>query len=354
MAGDDEGVSPNEFEHQVPTDTARPSLELQNLQRILDSTVFPGGLIGSSPPITFIHELIAKTIDRDFQVLILGETGTGKELVARSVHFSGTRKHRPFIAVDCSAISTMLFESELFGYVRGAFTGAAQDHKGLFQAAETGTLFLDEIGELPKQLQSKLLRVIQEGEVRRVGSTQTLPVDVRVIAATNRDLQQAVEKGEFREDLYYRLNVFQIVVPPLRQHRLDIPLLVAAFIRKYADPRRPITGVGMDFWTAAMGYAWPGNVRELEHSVARSIALGSGPTLHDEDRCVLLLRRGQNIDLGCAQPLTVVEKKMIWEALRETGGNKPAAALILGIGKTTLYRKMKEYGFSTPITSESF
>ena len=353
---DDEGVSLHEFEQQVPTETTRPDPELQNLQRILGSTVFPGGLIGSSPAIQAIHTLIAKTVDRDFQVLILGETGTGKELVARCVHFSGTRKDRPFVAVDCSAISATLFESELFGYVRGAFTGAAQDHKGLFQAAETGTLFLDEIGELPKELQSKLLRVIQEGEVRRVGSTETLPLDVRVIAATNRDLKQAVEKGEFREDLYYRLNVFEITVPPLRHHKLDIPLLVAAFLRKYDDPVRPITGIASEFWVDVMGYDWPGNIRELENMVERSIALGSGPILRDEDRRQLLCRTGKSIERRCAEPLAALEKRTILKAIAETNGDRPAAARILGIGKTTLYRKLKGYGFSsapqTPITSE--
>jgi transcriptional regulator with PAS, ATPase and Fis domain len=344
---DDQGVRPNEFDQEVPTETAPPDLELQNLQRILDSTIFPGGLIGSSPAIQAIHTLIEKTVDRDFQVLILGETGTGKELVARSIHFSGARKHRPFVAVDCSAISATLFESELFGYVRGAFTGAAQDHKGLFQAAETGTLFLDEIGELPKELQSKLLRVIQEGEVRRVGSTETLPLDVRVIAATNRDLKQAVEKGEFREDLCYRLNVFQIVVPPLRHHRLDIPLLVTAFLKKYDDPCRPITGIANDFWIDVMGYDWPGNIRELENLVERCIALGSGPILRDEDRCTPLWRTGENMERRCAERLSVVERRTILKAISETDGDKPAAARILGIGKTTLYRKLKAYSFTS-------
>jgi len=346
--GDKESACPNVFEEQqVPTETAQCDLELQQLRSILDSTVFPGGLIGCSPAIRAIHQLIAKTIDRDFQVLILGETGTGKELVAGCIHYSGTRKSSPFVAVDCSALTPTLFESELFGYVRGAFTGAVRDRKGLFQAADTGTIFLDEIGELPKELQGRLLRAVQEGQVRRLGSTETLPVDVRVIAATNRDLKQAVEKGEFREDLYYRLNVFQITVPPLRQRRADIPLLVAAFLKKYDDPSRPITGIAREFWTELMGYEWRGNVRELESLVERSIALGSGPILRDEDECRPLWQTGQNIERRCAQPLSVVEKHTILAALNETGGDKVAAARILGIGKTTLYRKIKEYRFST-------
>src|SRR5712691_6323511 len=181
--GDGEGVCPNVFqEQQVPTEISQCDFELQRLRSILDSSVFPGGLIGSSPAIRAIHQLIEKTIDRVFQVLILGENGTGKELVARCIHYSGVRKNCPFVAVDCSALAPTLFESELFGYVRGAFTGAIRDRKGLFQAADTGTIFLDEIGELPKELQGKLLRAVQEGEVRRLGSTETLPVDVRIIA----------------------------------------------------------------------------------------------------------------------------------------------------------------------------
>jgi two-component system response regulator HydG len=346
--GDKESACANVLqEQQVPTEIAQCDLELQQLRSILDSTVFLGGLIGSSPAIRAIHQLIVKTIDRDFQVLIMGETGTGKELVARCIHYSGTRKNCPFVAVDCSALAPTLFESELFGCVRGAFTGATRDRKGLFQAADTGTIFLDEIGELRKELQGKLLRAVQEGEVRRLGSTETLPVDVRIIAATNRDLKQAVEKGEFREDLYYRLNVFQITVPPLRQRRADIPLLVAAFLKKYDDPSRPITGIAREFWTELMGYEWRGNVRELESLVERSIALGSGPILRDEDECRPLWQTGQNIERRCAQPLSVVEKHTILAALNETGGDKVAAARILGIGRTTLYRKMKEYRFST-------
>src|SRR5882762_1669909 len=303
--------------------------ELQRLQHVLETTVFPGGMIGSSPPITVIHELLQRTAEREFQVLILGETGTGKELVARCVHLSGKRKYRPFVAVDCSAISHTLFESELFGYVKGAFTGAAQDRKGLFQAAESGTLFLDEIGELPKELQAKLLRAIQGSEIRKVGSTELLPVDVRIIAATNRDLKRAVEKGEFREDLYYRLNVVQIAVPPLRHRKLDIPLLVAAFLKKYDDPDRQITGIGADFWSGVMQHDWPGNVRELEHLVQRCIVLGSGPTLHDEDHPRILGRTGDMIERRAAEPLAVLEKRTILKAISETGGNTPAAARIL-------------------------
>jgi transcriptional regulator with PAS, ATPase and Fis domain len=347
----DHEESTNAFVDQADASTERCKYQLRQLQRTLESSVFPAGLIGCSPKIRSIHQLIEKTIDQKFPVLVLGETGTGKELVARCVHSSGSRKDRPFVPVDCSAITISLFESELFGYVRGAFTGASQDRSGLFQAAHTGTLFLDEIGELPKELQAKLLRAVQEREVRRVGSTQTLPVDVRVIAATNRNLKEAVQKGTFREDLYYRLNVFEIALPALRQRRQDIPLLVASFLNKWSDPNRPITAIADDFWTAVMGHEWPGNVRELESFVARSIAIGSGPTLHDEDRCMLLARTGKNlvaVERRAAEPLSVLERRTILKAMSETRGDINAAARILGIGRTTIYRKLREYGFGVP------
>jgi transcriptional regulator with PAS, ATPase and Fis domain len=354
MADDGEGAA-DQFQADVLQQKKTRSFDLQSLRHILSATVFPGGLIGHSPSIQAIHQLIEKT-DYAFPVLILGETGTGKELVARCVHFSGARKTGPFIPIDCSAITVTLFESELFGYVRGAFTGASRDHSGLFQAAHTGTLFLDEIGELPRELQAKLLRAIQEREVRRVGSTETLPVDVRIIAATNRELKQAVKTGAFREDLYYRLNVFEIALPALRERKQDIPILVASFLSKYADPDRQITGIADDFWSATMSHQWPGNVRELESFVARCIAIGSGPILHDEDRCMPLWRTGVGIERRSAEPLDVLERRTILKAMSETGGDKLAAARILGIGKTTLYRKLKAYRFDSssqlPVASE--
>ncbi len=331
MADDGERVADQFQEPEFPQKTTTNYLALQRLRHILETTVFPGGLIGSSHAIEAIHQLLQKIIESECRVLILGETGTGKELVARCVHLSGARKHRPFVAVDCSAISNTLFESELFGYVKGAFTGAVRDHKGLFQAAETGTLFLDEIGELPKELQAKLLRAIQEGEIRRVGSTELLPVDV-----------------------YYRLNVVQISVPTLRHRKVDIPLLVAAFLKKYEDPYRTITEIGADFWSGVMEYNWPGNVRELEHLVQRCIVLGSGPVLHDEDRPRILWQTGEIIERRAAEPLAALERRAILKAIAETDGDKPAAARILGIGKTTLYRKLKEYRFNSsqiPIAS---
>jgi transcriptional regulator with PAS, ATPase and Fis domain len=328
----------------------KPSDELQRLQTQLQKNASVDGLVGTSAPIQVVRLLISRTIEYNFPVVILGESGTGKELVARSIHFLGLRKARPFVPVDCSSIAATLFESELFGYVRGAFTGATADRKGLFEAADTGTLFLDEIGELPKELQAKLLRVIQEREVRRVGATQRLPVDVRIVAATNRDLRQAVEKGTFREDLYYRVNVFPITLPPLREHRSDIPLLVTAFLSKFADPSRPITSIAKELWTEVMAYDWPGNVRELENFVERSIALGSGPVLRNEDQGLIPSRIGENIVHASAEPLCVMERRAVLKALSETAGDKVAAARILGIGKTTMYRKLKQYQVPLPGT----
>jgi len=324
--------------------------ELQHLQTQLQKNAGVDGLVGTSAPIQVVRLLITKTIAYNFPVVILGESGTGKELVARSIHFSGLRKTRPFVPVDCSSIAPMLFESELFGYVRGAFTGATADRKGLFESADTGTLFLDEIGELPKELQAKLLRVVQEREVRRVGATQRLSVDVRIVVATNRDLRQAAENGTFRADLFYRLNVFPITLPPLREHRSDIPLLVTAFLNKFADPSRPITSIAKELWTEVMAYDWPGNVRELENFVERSIALGSGPVLRNEDQGLIPGGMGENIVHASAEPLCVMERRAIFQTLSETAGDKLAAARILGIGKTTLYRKLKQYQVVLPGT----
>jgi transcriptional regulator with PAS, ATPase and Fis domain len=326
----------------------RPFDELQHLQTQLQKNASVDGLVGTSAPIQVVRLLISRTIEYNFPVVILGESGTGKELVARSIHFSGLRKTRPFVPVDCSSIAPTLFESELFGYIRGAFTGATRDRKGLFEAAHTGSLFLDEIGELPKELQAKLLRAVQEREVRPIGATQWLPVDVRILAATNRDLREAVEKGSFRADLYYRLNVFPITLPPLREHRSDIPLLVTAFLNKFADPSRPITRIAKELWTEVMAYDWPGNVRELENFVERSIALGSGPVLRNEDQALIPGRTGENIAHASAEALCVMERRAIFETLSETAGDKLAAARILGIGKTTLYRKLKQYQVLLP------
>jgi DNA-binding NtrC family response regulator len=304
-----------------------------------------GGLIGMSPRMQRVYKLIQKVAQHTYPVLILGESGTGKELVARSIHFSGPRKNKPFAPVDCSSLVPTLIESELFGYVKGAFTGAQHTKQGLFEAAGEGTLFLDEIGDLPIDLQAKLLRALQEREIKPVGSNERIGIRARVIAATNRDLESAIRTGGFRQDLYFRLNVVQIKLPPLRERKADIPLLVNTFLEKFSDPARPIHTVSEDAMRRITSYDWPGNIRELENAIERAVALGSGPILHVGDL-------PSNLQYNAAEkhsdgdelvPLEMLERRAIFRALQETSGDKLAAARLLGIGKTTLYRKLKQY-----------
>jgi len=304
-----------------------------------------GGLIGVSPKMQKVYKLVEKVSQHNYPVLILGESGTGKELVARSIHFLGPRKSKAFAPVDCSGLVATLIESELFGHVKGAFTGAQHGHAGLFESADGGTVFLDEIGDLPVDLQAKLLRVLQEREIRPVGSTDRMRIDVRVIAATNRDLESAIRSGGFRQDLYFRLNVVQIKIPPLRDRKSDIPLLVASFLEKFSDPQRPVRTIAEDAMRRLMAYDWPGNVRELENAVERAVALGSGPILHLGDLPSNLQYKSDEKPLEADEllPLEDLERRAIFRALRETNGDKLAAARLLGIGKTTLYRKLKQY-----------
>src|SRR5271169_3335671 len=242
-----------------------------------------GGMIGVSAKMQRVYKTIEKVSQHEYPVLILGESGTGKELVAKSVHYSGPRKDRPFAPVDCSSLVPTLIESELFGYVKGAFTGAQHSKQGLFEAAGEGTLFLDEIGDLPIDLQAKLLRALQEHEIKPVGSNERVSISARVIAATNRDLESAIRTGGFRQDLYFRLNVVQIKLPPLRERKADIPLLVNTFLEKFSDSARPIHTVSEDAMRRITSYDWPGNIRELENAIERAVALGSGPILHVGD-----------------------------------------------------------------------
>ena len=325
------------------------SLELDQENRLLREQLRTrpgfGGLIGLSPKMQRVYRLIEKVSQHNYPVLILGESGTGKELVARSIHFSGPRKNKPIVPVDCSALVPTLIESELFGYVKGAFTGAMHNRQGLMEVANNGTLFLDEIGDLPIDLQAKILRALQEKEVRPVGSTDRVPITVRIIAATNRDLDAAVRQGNFRQDLYFRLNVVQIKLPPLRDRKGDIPLLVNSFLEKFSGPDIEPQRVSEDAMTRLMAYDWPGNVRELENAVERAIALGSGPILHVGDLPSNLQHSNGERLLHSDEllPLEELERRAILRALREAGGDKLAAARLLGIGKTTLYRKLKLY-----------
>ena len=330
-------------------DRAIQAVDLQQenhvLREQLQAQVAFGSFVGASEKMRRVYRMIEKVGPRNYSVLILGESGTGKELVARAVHFSSPRKDRPFVPVDCSAITPTLIESELFGYVKGAFTGAMQSKQGLLEAAHGGTLFLDEIGEMPVDMQVKLLRVLQEREVKPVGATERRQIDVRLIAATNRDLEAAIRNGTFRQDLYFRLNVVQIKLPPLRERKTDIPLLVTSFLEKYAPGDETPLGISEEAMRALMAYDWPGNVRELENAIARSLAATSTPLIHVGDLPTNLhYPPVEKLSLKDEiVPLEELERRAIIRTLRETSDDKVAAAKILGIGKTTLYRKLKQY-----------
>jgi DNA-binding NtrC family response regulator len=263
-------------------------LDVDQENRVLRETLRtrPGfaDLIGVSVKMQRVYRLIERVSQHAYPVLILGESGTGKELVARSVHYSGVRRNKPFIPVDCSSLVPTLIEAELFGCVKGAFTGALHAKQGLMEIADGGTLFLDEIGDLPFDMQAKLLRALQEKEVRPVGSTDRIPLSARIIAATNRDLDASVRAGTFRQDLFFRLNVVQIKIPPLRERKTDIPILVNSFLEKFSEANGRMRTISEDAIARMMAYDWPGNVRELENAIERGIALGSGPILHAGDR----------------------------------------------------------------------
>lgn len=299
-----------------------------------------------------IFDLIKKVASYDTTILIYGESGTGKELIARAIHFYGDRKDKPFIPVNCGAIPATLMESELFGYVKGAFTDAVRNREGLFQEADGGTLFLDEIGELPKELQVKLLRVLQEGEVRRVGDTRSRSIDVRVVAATARDLQSEVREGAFREDLYYRLNVIPITLPPLRERGSDIPLLVNHFISAAAHKfGKPINGISGGALELLMSYRWPGNVRELENIIERAIILEDGDTISpgslpftEKEFRQLPSVTTHSTELSIKKAHEAVERELIARALETTGGNRTKAAELLEISHRALLYKIKDYG----------
>src|SRR6202166_4059079 len=317
-----------------------------NLSRAaLSSQAGFGGLIGESAPMHLLYELIAKVSQSTSPALLLGETGTGKELVARAIHFTGLRREKALVPIDCSALSPALIETELLGIVRGAFTGANQSKRSLLQTANEGTVFLDEIGELPMSLQAKLLRALQEKEIRPVGSTERIPVNVRVIAATNRDLEAGVRAGTFRQDLYFRLNVVQIRLPALREHKVDIPLLVAYFLGKFSDPLQPVRAISDDALRRLMAYDWPGNVRELENAIECAVALSPDGVLKVDD-LASVPNGASTVSFPRSNellPLAETQRRAILHALLETGGDKLAAARLLGIGKTTLYRKLKQY-----------
>jgi DNA-binding NtrC family response regulator len=305
-------------------------------------------ILGKSKPIQAVFDLIRRVADSPTNVLITGESGTGKELVAKAIHYNSDRKEGPFVPVNCAAIPEPLLESELFGHMRGAFTDAKMDKRGLFEEAQRGTLFLDEISELPLILQAKILRAIQEKEIRRVGANKPIAVDVRIIAATNLNLSEEVKAKRFRDDLYYRLNVIELKLPPLRERREDIPLLVDAFLKKCGASRgKEVKGVSESALAMLMDYAWPGNVRELENIVERAVTLTRGDKIVPEDLpSTVQGSRGDRRVLDEAAertlPLEAVEKEYILKILEKMGGNKYQAAHALGIDRKTLYRKLGE------------
>jgi two-component system, NtrC family, response regulator AtoC len=307
------------------------------------------GIIGTSAHIQDVLRMISRLKDTRTPVLVSGESGTGKELVARAIHFRGSMAQTPFVAVDCGSLVPTLMESELFGYEKGAFTGATKSKAGLFQAANGGTIFLDEIGELPLEMQAKLLRVLQEKEVRPVGSNERENVDVRVIAATNRDLEAAYRSGTFRKDLYFRLNVVTVHLPPLRDRRSDIPVLVHHFLDRYAKASQiQVTPAAMK---SLLQYDWPGNVRELENCIARAVTLGDGMTIDVVDLPPAIrsepseggsVRAPEGATLSTTA-LAEMERMTILRVFEQAHGDKALAGKMLGISRATLYRKLKRY-----------
>jgi len=329
-------------------------LERENLRlkRELETKFGFGHIIGRSPELLRVFELIKRVSELNVNVFIVGESGTGKELVARAIHYSGTRRDGPFVAVNCGAIPETLIESELFGYKKGAFTGALRDKKGLSEIANGGTLFLDEIAELSRHLQVKLLRVIEEKKIRPLGGTETADIDVRIIVATNKNIEEEVAKGNFREDLFYRINVIKIALPPLRGHREDIPLLAVHFINKYSkEMGKDIRGVSPKALGILENFSYPGNVRELENIIARCVALETSNLIQAETLPNLLggkdlldLETSFSSNAGLDRVLGNVEKQMIDNALKTTDGNKSEAAKLLGISLRSLRYRLEKLG----------
>jgi DNA-binding NtrC family response regulator len=338
-------------------------LRLKTENRLLRETIKSkqgfASIVGRSPDMEKLYRIIAKAGQSSHPVLILGESGTGKELVAKSIHSSGMFRNKPFIPVDCGSLVPTLIESELFGHVRGSFTGATHPKEGLLAIAEGGTVFLDEIGELPVDLQAKLLRAIQEKEIRPVGGVKSVPINVRILAATNRDLERAVDDGTFRRDLFFRLNVLTLRIPPLRERRQDIPLLVGHFLERIGQNAGMEKTISDDALKALQTYDWPGNVRELENALERACALSSGNEIVVRDLPTQVSgapvgRKATGAPQGGIIPMAELEKHSILNALTQVNGDKMLAARLLGIGKTTLYRKLKEYEHQNWAEPQSF
>jgi two-component system response regulator HydG len=344
----EKGKEPDEFLHRVDKALEEKGLrrENENLRRQVRERYSLPGIIGHSKEMQQALDLVMRVAPTDATILIQGESGTGKEVIAKAIHHTSPRTQLPFVAVNCGALPEPLLESEIFGHVKGAFTGATAHKKGLFEEAHGGTFFLDEIGDMPLSLQVKFLRVLQEGEIRRVGSNQATSVDVRVLAATNRDLGQLMQQGQFREDLYYRLNVIPLALPPLRERREDIPALAEHFLRRFGDKQHRPLSLTANAVERLLRYPWPGNVRELENAMERTAILARNDLIGPDE---LPPHIASGTPLGPApvlpreQTLAEVEKSHILQTLERCGWNHSQAAEALGIGRTSLWRKLKEY-----------
>jgi two-component system response regulator HydG len=331
--------------------------ENQRLRQALQDRSPTGRLIGRSEALLKVIHLVNQIAPVKSTVLLSGESGVGKELVAEAIHFQSPRRDRPLVKLNCGVLTEGLIESELFGHEKGAFTGAIQQRKGRFELADTGTIFLDEISEIPPATQVKLLRVLQEGEFERVGGSQTLKVDVRVIAATNVDLEAAVAKGKFRKDLYYRLNVITLAIPPLRDRQEDIPLLALHFLDKFClENNRAIMGIAPEAMAALKSHYWPGNVRELQNVVERAVALCQGNMVEVADLPDEVRQHSpedDQISIPVGASMEEIERLAIIQTLKKTGGDKELTARLLGIGLATLYRRLKDMETQEPVPEES-
>lgn len=338
-------VDPDELAHLVKKALEQRALKIENVQlkESIEEIIRPDNLIGESFQIKKIYELINSVARTDTTVMIRGESGTGKELVAKAIHINSSRKYSPIITVNCGALAESLLESELFGHEKGAFTGAQFKRKGKFEMANGGTIFLDEIGSISLRMQVELLRVIETKQFNRVGGNELIKSDFRVITATNEPLEELVKAGKFREDLYYRLNVFNIMIPPLRERRDDIPLLVKFFINKFSNAmNKKIKDISKEAMEFLIGYDWPGNVRELENAVERAMVVGKSDSINVEDLPFHLSENNSDLN-GDDKSLSAMEKKYINKILIQNGWNVSKSAQLLEIDRVTLYNKINKY-----------
>jgi DNA-binding NtrC family response regulator len=337
-------VDPDELSHLVARALEQRRLREENeqLRETIDELVAVEKIVGESPPMRKVMELVEHVSKTDVTVLVLGESGTGKEIIARAIHANSKRRYFPIVAVNCGAMSESLLESELFGHEKGSFTGAQYRRKGKIEMADGGTLFLDEVGAIPAKMQVDLLRVLESKEVTRVGGTRPIKVDFRVICATNENLETAMRDGRFREDFYYRINVFTIDLPPLRARPVDIPPLACHFLDLFARQMdKRITGISPEAMELLMAYDWPGNVRELSNAIERAMVVGKPPVIRPED---LPLRKTIKSESTTGESLEEVEKRHIAAVLEHTGGNVTRASEILKVDRVTVYNKIKKYG----------